>query len=79
VTGGYVYRGFNIPGLRGWYLYGDFCSGKIFRLRYESGSLTAQPVDAGIDLLALSAFGQDGFGEMYALELDGRVFRIDPQ
>jgi glucose/arabinose dehydrogenase len=79
VTGGYVYRGFNIPGLRGWYLYGDFCSGKIFRLRYEDGSLLAPPADAGIELLGLSAFGQDGFGEMYALELDGRVFRIDPQ
>jgi glucose/arabinose dehydrogenase len=79
VTGGYVYRGFNVPGLRGWYLYGDFCSGKIFRLRYENGAVVSQPVNVGFTVLGLSAFGQDGFGEVYALELDGRVYRIDPQ
>jgi hypothetical protein len=68
-----------VPGLRGWYLYGDFCSGKIFRLRYENGAVVSQPVNVGFTVLGLSAFGQDGFGEVYALELDGRVYRIDPQ
>ena len=29
ITGGYVYRGAAIPGLYGWYLYGDYCTGFI--------------------------------------------------
>ncbi len=27
ITGGFVYHGASMPELRGWYLYGDFCSG----------------------------------------------------
>ena len=30
VTGGYVYRGDNVPELEGFYVYGDFCSGRIW-------------------------------------------------
>ncbi len=33
VTGGYVYRGSLDPNLRGFYLYGDYCSGRICSLR----------------------------------------------
>ncbi len=79
ITGGYVYRGFNIPGLRGWYLYGDYCSGKLYRLKYEGGAVTGAPVLLDISLIEVSAFGQDGRGEIYALELQGRVYRLDPQ
>ena len=32
VTGGYVYRGSNIPALRGWYVFGDYCSGEIWAI-----------------------------------------------
>ena len=79
ISGGYVYRGANIQGLRGWYIYGDFCTGNIYRLKYENGAVTGAVVDAGFSLPAVSAFGQDGYGEMYALELDGRVYRIDAE
>jgi hypothetical protein len=32
VTGGYVYRGSAVPGLRGAYVFGDFCSGRIWTM-----------------------------------------------
>ena len=32
ITGGYVYRGSDVPALRGRYVYGDFCSGRIWSL-----------------------------------------------
>ena len=35
VTGGYVYRGEEIPYLEGHYIYGDFCSGKMWRLKKD--------------------------------------------
>ena len=36
VTGGYVYRGASLPELGGAYIYADFCTGKIWMLRYEN-------------------------------------------
>ena len=38
VIGGYVYRGDAIPWLRGAYIYGDFCSGKVHALRYQTAA-----------------------------------------
>jgi glucose/arabinose dehydrogenase len=74
VTGGYVYRGAN-PDWQGIYLYGDYCSGTIWgalagpdgvwqtiRL-YQTGS-------------GLASFGQDQDGELYAVYLNGSVFRL---
>ena len=35
ITGGYVYRGPNQPGLTGKYIYGDYCSAKTWALSYD--------------------------------------------
>lgn len=82
VTGGYVYRGSNIPWLRGAYLYGDFCSGRIWTLRYQGGS-TPEPVDRTDDLesldFSIASFGQDTAGEVYLTDLGGSVYRIDAE
>src|SRR5439155_365173 len=40
VTGGFVNRG--ATELRGVYLYADFCSGRIWGLRYQGGRIVAQ-------------------------------------
>ena len=40
VTGGYVYRGSRLPSLYGAYVYGDFCTGKIWALRYDGTKVT---------------------------------------
>ncbi|HVS15670.1 MAG TPA: PQQ-dependent sugar dehydrogenase [Thermoanaerobaculia bacterium] len=74
VTGGYVYRGAAIPGLAGDYLYGDFCSGRIWRAVAAPSGLAA--VDTGLRLPQLTSFGEDGAGELYAMSLDGTVRRL---
>ena len=75
VTGGYVYRGERLPSLYGAYVYGDFCSGKIWGLRYEDGRVTEQLelVDSSLDI---SSFGEDQSGEMFILSFDGGIYRL---
>ncbi|WP_437751342.1 PQQ-dependent sugar dehydrogenase [Sorangium sp. So ce1389] len=82
VTGGYVYRGSRIPWLRGSYFYGDFCSGRVWTLRYEGGAAST-PVDRTDDLgsfgFSISSFGQDGAGEVYVVDFSGTVYRVDAE
>ncbi len=67
VTGGYVYRGSEIQGLQGHYLYSDFCSRWIKSFRYSNGSAVDQK-DWGITLPGgVTSFGVDADGEMYVI------------
>jgi glucose/arabinose dehydrogenase len=75
IIGGYVYRGTAIPALVGAYLYGDFCTGKVYAAEQQGGTIV-QNVDLGINVSQLSAFGQDASGEIYAASLTGTVYRI---
>ena len=76
ITGGYVYRGQAIAGLAGAYLYGDYCSGRIWALTEgENGAWVSRLLlDTG---LAISSFGEDETGELYVADLSGGVvYRI---
>jgi glucose/arabinose dehydrogenase len=75
VTGGYVYRGQDIPALEGAYVFGDFCLGKLEALRLRDH---AEPrvVELGPVVENLSSFGEDANGELYAMSLSGPVYRI---
>jgi glucose/arabinose dehydrogenase len=77
VVGGYVYRGATVPALAGAYLYGDYCRGEVLAIRQEGGQVT-DDAGLGLEVDGLSSFGQDSAGELYALSLNGSVFRIDP-
>ena len=72
VTGGYVYRGRGVSWLIGKYIYGDFCSGKIWSLDRDTGQ-TAELIDSR---LKISSFAEDPLGELYVLSLDGGVYAI---
>ncbi len=71
VTGGVVYRGAEIPGLVGAYLYGDFGSGKVWAVRPDDPT----PVQLGT-LPSLVSFGEDAAGEVYLVSLSGAVVRL---
>ena len=66
VIGGYVYRGVSIPSLVGAYLYGDYCSGKIWGLWFDGVSITRHEllVDTNLNI---TSFGQDQAGNIYVL------------
>lgn len=77
VTGGYVYRGAAIPALRGFYVFGDFGSGRIWAMKGPGGTRAALP---GADRATthVSSFGQDASGELYVVSLGGSVFKVVP-
>jgi len=77
VIGGYVYRGTQIAGLDGAYLFGDLCLGRIEALRVEDGRVVDHR-ELGPVVENLSSFGEDADGELYALSLSGGVYRIAP-
>ena len=76
VTGGYVYRGEKIPALQGWYLFGDYCRGELLAVRSDAQT-GARSVPLGASVASLVAFAEDGEGELFALSLQGGVYRLE--
>ncbi len=72
VTGGYVYRGKDLPAWLGVYLYGDFSSGRVWGLLHL-------PDDAWQNTLMfetgtnISSFGVDENGEIYLVDYRGSI------
>jgi glucose/arabinose dehydrogenase len=77
VTGGYVYRGHAIPTLDGFYLYADFCSGRIWRLR-SGGRRPVLMTSISGRVHEISSFGQGSVGELYVVSLHGSIYKIEP-
>ena len=77
VTGGYVYRGRGTPWLLGAYVYGDYCSGRIWGLRSDGESVTEQMLLVDSDLL-ITSFGRDLSGNLYILSRRDGIYRLAP-
>jgi glucose/arabinose dehydrogenase len=77
ITGGLVYRGKQIPSLRGWYLYGDYCNGRIMAARIDATG-KARTRDLGVQATQVSSFGADRAGEPLVLSQDRGVLRLVP-
>ncbi len=77
VTGGYVYWGQAIPSLVGSYLYGDFCSGNIWGLRYDGRTVTHNDMLVDSDL-SITSFGEDRAGNLYILSRHQGIYVLTP-
>jgi glucose/arabinose dehydrogenase len=79
VTGGYVYRGSVIPGLQGFYLFGDWCSVDVAAFKMCGGVRQGLTRVDGLtnQIVRLASFGEDQAGELYMLGSD--VVRIVPR
>jgi glucose/arabinose dehydrogenase len=73
ITGGYVYRGGAIPDLVGSYVFSDYCEGDIRAFDLEGGE-----TNLGVNGGAVAAFVQGPDLELYVLDLDGPIHRLDP-
>ena len=78
VTGGYVVRDRSLPTLFGRYLYGDFCQGELRSFTAKPGRAATDDVPLGLQVPSLSSFGEDRRGRIYALSLEGPVYRLAP-
>ncbi len=76
ITGGYRYRGADIPGLVGMYLYADVCTGTLYGLLADGDGW--QPEVLSETGLYVSSFGEDARGELYMVDLGGAIYRIMP-
>lgn len=74
VTGGYVYRGELMPALRGVYVFADFCSGRVWGL-FKKGTAYARRLLLKTDL-NIASFAEDRLGEIYVVDLGGKLFRL---
>ena len=77
ITGGYVYRGSNIPKIYGTYLYTDFCDGIIRGATRVNGAWTTSKLLSTFK--NISTFGEDEARELYFAQYastGGAVYRI---
>ncbi|MEK7692644.1 MAG: PQQ-dependent sugar dehydrogenase [Chloroflexota bacterium] len=74
ITGGFVYRGREMPELTGWYIYGDYCSGRIWAVDAGTDSGAAIPIaDTG---RSIASFAQDKDGELYIVTFNNEIDKL---
>ncbi len=84
VIGGYVYRGAALPELQGCYFFSDYCSSRIWTLRYDGSQVSdfqdrTQDLqnDEGHAISLITSYGVDAEGELYILDMtQSEVFKI---
>ncbi len=72
ITGGYVYRGTLQSAFRGYYVFADYCSGRIWTLAH-AGTAIALRADTSVNI---TSFGEGESGEIYAVTSSGYVYRV---
>jgi glucose/arabinose dehydrogenase len=79
VIGGYVYRGQRVRALRGLYVFGDFCSGRVWAMRAgpRPGKRFGITGWLGGRRSGITTFGEDGKGELL-MAAGSSVYRLVP-
>lgn len=77
ITGGFVYRGTANPAMQGIYFYGDYCTGVIWGLLYDSSQWqNTVLLSTGLNY-AISSFGENESGELYLADRStGDIYTI---
>tara|TARA_B110001454_G_C12694008_1_gene423505 strand:- start:463 stop:1731 length:1269 start_codon:yes stop_codon:yes gene_type:complete len=83
ITGGYVYRGNKIPEFYGRYIFGDYCTGKVWSFIYENGETkniknhTPEILNSmNKNSFYLSSFGKTNEGELFIVDYNGGIYII---
>jgi glucose/arabinose dehydrogenase len=76
ISGGVRYRGTAIPALVGWYVYGDYCGGKVRALKIEGKAVTAELVLGAVP--SISAVTEAPDAELLVLSVAGPIYAVTP-
>jgi glucose/arabinose dehydrogenase len=77
VTGGYVYRGTLMPDLYGDFVFGDYCSGTIWKLARNEFGAWASSIFMQTNA-TITSFAQDLQGELFVVDQMGWIYQIMP-
>jgi glucose/arabinose dehydrogenase len=75
VTGGFVYRGAALPELEGMYLFGDYCTGRMWLMHQTAAGTWEYALWMHGDYV-ISSFGEDEAGELLLVDYKGSVYRL---
>jgi glucose/arabinose dehydrogenase len=75
IIGGYVVRDRTLPSLYGRYLFGDLCHAEIEMATLRHGRSSAAH-GVGLSVKDMGSFGEDAAGRVYAVSVDGPVYRL---
>ena len=78
ITGGVVVRDPVLSALRGRYVFGDFCRGRI-ESAVLRGNHARDVRTSRLEVSQLSSFGEDARRRVYVTSLDGPVYRLVPR
>ena len=75
ITGGYVYHGALYPELAGWYVYGDYCSGRIWGVNLADSS--SAPVLLLDSPYSITSFAQLPSGEIAVVTFNNAIYLLN--
>jgi glucose/arabinose dehydrogenase len=78
ITGGYIVRDRSLKSLYGRYVYGDYCKSQLRSAKLQVGRASGDRT-IGLRVPALTSFGQDARGRVYAVSQNGPVYRLSPR
>ena len=79
ITGGFVYRGARFAALQGRYVFGDYVTGRLFNIDAATSAASTLAVTAGDPGAGVmpAAFAEDQAGEIYVVDYNGGLYRLE--
>lgn len=74
VVGGYIYRGLQITGLYGMYLFNDIYREEFYFSEYTNSAWQTTLWSEQVD--SIVAYGEDADGELYFISFDGPIYQL---
>jgi glucose/arabinose dehydrogenase len=84
ITGGYRYRGSDMPSMVGRYFYADYCADNVWSVQFN-GSTISDKINHEVDLaipgtVSITSFGEDANGELYIVDASGgQIYKVQEE
>ena len=79
ITGGYVYRGSRYPSIYGYYICADYCSGRMYYIKKNTGPGFTSGILTVLNSFTnnITSYGQDKNGELFlCAHAQGTIYRL---